>query len=159
MLAAAALAACRAATPEGTARASVARPQLDTVRFGATASAYRCRDGRGLLLEAVSDGNGILVWLRSGDSVAGGDYDILGVRDTVTPRGAFVSARYMTGDVAHGFSLDSGTVSLWDSAGRLGAGVRGAGLEVPGALRPFLAADFMGLSAPADSAPCEPQHR
>lgn len=157
MILGAGAAACRGGAPAPVAYATVARPQLDTVRFEAPAVVRRCTAGRGILFEAVGDGNGLLVWLRGVDTSAGGDYDILGVRDTVTPRGAIVSARYMTGDLAHGFSLDSGSVSVSESGGRLGARIGGAGLEIPGAIRPIITVDFVALPPLADSAPCEPQ--
>lgn len=133
-------------------RATIVRLQLDTVLFEGPAAAHHCQSDRGVLLDALKDGNGVLIWLRPGDSA--GLYPVLGVRDTITPRGAIVAVRYMTGDVSHGLSLDSGTVTV--AGDHRGLEVRGSGLETPGALRPFVALDFTPLPRPTDSASCEP---
>lgn len=133
-------------------RVTVARLQLDTVRFEGPAAAHHCQAGRGVLFDGLKDGNGILIWLRPGDSA--GVYPVLGVRDTITVRGAIVAVRYMTGDVSHGLSLDSGSVTVAGARG--GLEVRGSGLETPGALRPFVAVDFTPLPRPTDSLSCEP---
>jgi len=170
LIAVAGASSCRGETPGGeegpaggAARvlATVARPQMDTVRFNATAATHHCQAGRSLLIESVADGNGLLVWLRPGGGDVAGDYDVLGVRDTVTPRGAIVAVRYMTGDVAHGFSLDSGAVQVEAAAGshRWRMQVHGSGLETTGALREHLAAELTGLGppSPGDATSCASQ--
>jgi len=126
------------------------------VRFEIPAIVHRCGALRGLLFEGMEEGNGVLVWLHRGDSTGSREFTIHGMRDTVTPQGAGIGVRYMTGEVAHGLSLDSGTVMLGDS-GAWSLRVRGSGLEIPGALRVFVAADFASLGAPADTISCEPQ--
>ena len=121
-----------------------------------------CRAPRAaLVFEAVSGGNGLLVLLRAPDSAASGDFPVLGVRDTVTVRGAVVAVRYMTGEMPHGYALDSGSVSVTESPGSFGLRVLGSGLETPGAIRPFLDATFEGVvrntaPTPGDTVPCDP---
>jgi hypothetical protein len=116
-----------------------------------------------LLFEAVGGGNGLLVWLRgwAADSTASGDFPILGVRDTVSKRGAVVAVRYLTGELAHGYSLDSGSVGVTASPGRFALRVSGSGLETPGAFRPLLDASLDsvaldGAPTAGDSVSCEP---
>ena len=118
----------------------------------------RCRAPRtGLLLEATAGGDGVLLWLRS-DSLPHGVFPILGVRDTVTARGAIVAVRYMTGELGHGYALDSGSVSTQDSAGTLTLRVAGSGLETPGGFRPFLDATLerVTIPVPGDTISCDP---
>jgi hypothetical protein len=150
-----AAAACRGepAAP-GRARAAVAR-RADTIRFAAPATAYRCAAGDGVVLEAIELGNGLLVWVRTRDSVAG-SYQILGVRDTVTPRGALVAVRFMAQAAAQGLSLDSGGVTVRDASGRLALTVAGSGLDLSGGARLFVEADIDSVPLPAagDSIPC-----
>ena len=152
------------APDDGRARAVIVRPAgQDTVRFEIPVVLRHCRSPRsGLVFEAVGGGNGLLVWLHGagGDSAASGEFPILGVRDTVSKRGAVVSVRYMTGELAHGYSLDSGTIGVTASPGRLALRVSGSGLETPGAFRPLLdaALDSVALDrspTAADSVPCE----
>jgi hypothetical protein len=153
------------ASDGGRAQAVIARPAgQDTIRFAIPVVLRHCRSPRpGLLFEAVGGGNGLLVWLRGEgvDSSTSGEFPILGVRDTVTPRGAVVAVRYLTGELAHGYALDSGSVNVTASPGRLGLRVLGSGLETPGAFRPLLdaALDSVALVASpsaGDSVPCEP---
>lgn len=153
-------AACGGAVDEaGRVRVVVARPERDTVRFRAGAAAQRCAAGAGLLIEGVERGNGVLVLIRSADSVPSGDFPLLAPRDRTTPRGAMVSVRYMTAEVAHGFSLDTGVVTVAGSpsGGGLSARARGSGLETGSALRATLEAEFEAVPLPgaADTVPCE----
>lgn len=138
-------------------RTVISRPQLDTVRFTVPAAARRCTAGRGFLIEGREGGNGVLVWLHRGDSIPNDDYAIRGVRDTVTPQGAGVAVRYMTGDVAHGLSLDSGTATLRRAATPWSLEVNGSGLEIPGGLRIMIAAQFLDLAPATDTISCQPQ--
>lgn len=132
-------------------------PSHDTILFAAEALAHRCGAGQDLVLEGVNGGNGALVWLRSGGSVAAGGYSLLAPRDTVSLRGAAVSVRYMTGDMAHGFSLDSGSVAVTERGNRLAARVRGSGLETEGGLRVGVAATFARLPVAAETVACRVQ--
>jgi len=133
-------------------RATVGQPYADTVRFAVPAVARRCADGRAVLLEGAGDrGNGVLVLLRAGDSLGpspSGSFSLLPFGDSTTPRGARVAVRYMTRDVAHGFTLDSGVVEVTVSGAGLSGSVRGTGLE--GGTRARLDAEYANVPfAPA----------
>lgn len=127
-------------------------PAPDTVRFAVPALARRCGDGRSVLIEGASErGNGVLVLLRYGDSLAGGTYPVVTLGDSITPRGASVAVRYMMRDVAHGVALDTGAVDL-EAMDSLGARVGGSGLD--GAVRVVLTAEFVGVPFAADTVSC-----
>ena len=138
------------------------RPPRDTVRFDTPASAGRCGrgaggngGGTGVLIRGTQAGNGVLVWLRSGDSLAPGDFPLLERADTVAARGAVVAVRYMLGDVAHGFWADSGAVSVDRRADRLTIAARGSGLELGAAARTSLVASFGSIRIGADTVSCQ----
>ena len=134
-------------------RATVVHAAPDTIRFAVPAAARRCGDGRSLLLEGGGErGNGVLVLLRYGDSIAPGSFPVLALGDSLTVRGAAVAVRYLKGDVAHGLALDSGAVDLTAARESLTARVRGSGLE--SAVRTTLDAAFTGLPFGADTVPC-----
>lgn len=127
------------------------------MRFTVPATVRHCAAGRGFLIEGRAGGNGVLVWLHRGDSMPSDDYAIHGVRDTVTAQGAGVAVRYMTGDVAHGLSLDSGTATLRHTGQPWNLAVHGSGLEIPGGLRVMLAAQYLDLAPATDTISCEPE--
>ena len=136
-------------------RATVVRPEFDTVRFAVPAAAHGCSGGRSLLLQAGDEhGNGILVLLRYGDSVASGPFPLIALGDSITARGANVAIRYMKGDVAHGLALDSGGVDLTATGAALAGRVRGSGLE--SGIRVAVDAAYAGvpLPPPGDTVPC-----
>ena len=119
------------------------------------ATAHRCSGGRSLLLQAADEhGNGVLVLLRYGDTLATGPFPLIALGDSITPRGANVAVRYMKGDVAHGLSLDSGRVDLTGSGDSLAARAHGTGLE--DGVRVALEAAYEGVSrrAAVDTVPC-----
>lgn len=123
--------------------------------FALGAAARGCSGGRALLLQAADErGNGVLVQLRFGDSLVAGRFPLIALGDSITPRGANVATRYMKGDIAHGFALDSGAVDLTAAGSALSARVRGSGLE--GAVRVAVEATFDDLPrpAPGDTVPC-----
>jgi hypothetical protein len=131
----------------------VVRAQRDTVRFATPAVARPCRGGRSLLLEGASElGQGVLVLIRYGDALDAGPYPLLLLGDSISPRGADVAVRYVTGEQSHGFALDSGTVELRPGRDSVGARVLGTGLE--GRARVALDAEYSGLPFAADSVPC-----
>jgi len=133
--------------------AQVVRSAHDTVRWATPALARFCRDGRSLLLEGASErGNGVLVLVRFGDSLDAGPFPLLLLGDSLSPRGAAVAVRYMTNDVSHGFTLDSGAVELQPARHALGAHVRGTGVET--AVRVALDAEYTGVPLASDSVPC-----
>ncbi|HEV8305538.1 MAG TPA: hypothetical protein VGQ25_11285 [Gemmatimonadales bacterium] len=130
-----------------------ASPAPDTIRFAVPALARRCRDGRSLLLEGTGErGEGGLVLLRYGDTLAAGSFPLLLLGDSTTPRGAAVAVRYLRGDVAHGVALDSGAVELHANRDSVGARVRGTGLE--GGVRVGVDAEYAGVRFTADTVPC-----
>jgi hypothetical protein len=109
-----------------------------------------------VVLQGASGGNGVLVWLRYRDSLAVGDQPLLQRADTVSPRGAVVAVRFVSGAAAHGVALDSGTVSV-TRAGRgrrISARARGVGLEPVGAGRVAVDASFDGVPLASDTVPC-----
>jgi hypothetical protein len=140
-------------------RATVIRPVTDstrdTVRFEAVAAAYRCRDGRGWLVQGSRGGNGVLVWLRPGRAGIAGEYPPLPRADTTGRRGAIAAVRFMAGDGARGTTLDSGRVTAVETAGGgLEVTADGSGLVVPGGVRVAIAAAFAGVPAATDSTTC-----
>ncbi len=143
--------------PAGRLRARIARPPHDTVSFEAAASSRRCGRARfpGLLLTGTERGNGVLVLLSPGDSLASGELPLLARADSTSERGAIVVARYMVGESAHGVMLDSGTVSVSKAGDVLTASARGAGAEVAGAGRVVLEASFESVRVGSDTVPCE----
>jgi hypothetical protein len=139
-------------------RALVTRPPKDTLRFEAAAEASRCTGGGGgAVVQGMREGNGVLVWLRFADSLGAGDWPLLQRGDTVSPRGAVVAARFQAGGSAHGVALDSGVVTVTPHPDGLAVAARGSGLEVGGAGRVSLDAEFRGLALRADTVACRPQ--
>jgi len=144
--------------PAGRLRARIARLPHDTVSFEAAASSRHCGRSRfpSLLLTGTERGNGVLVLLRPGDSLATGQLPLLARADSTSERGAIVVARYMVGESAHGVMLDSGAVSVTRAVGVdvLTASVRGSGAEAAGAGRVGLEASFESVRLGSDTVPC-----
>ncbi len=107
------------------------------------------------MLHGSSGGNGVLVWLRTHDSLTNGPWPLLQRGDTVTPRGAVTGVRFVIGDVAHGVPLDSGAVSLTRTGSLLTATVRASGLEIVGAGRVTVDARFESVPLAPDTVPCQ----
>jgi len=152
--------ACGAAPGDGDGRltARLLYATRDSVRFETPASLRRCGGARGFVLEGELRGNGVLVWLRSGDSLPPGRYPVLSRGDTLTPRGAVVAVRFMTGEMARGLVLDSGWVTVTVGGGKepsVSAAVRGAGLEPTAGRRVAVEAEFAKTGLAADSTRCE----
>lgn len=148
---------CAACVSAGDGRltARVQRPHNPEQRLDVAARAKQCRGGHGVLLEAASeDGNGLLLWLR-GDSLAAGEYPLRTVSDTSAGRAATVSLRYMTGDIGHGLTLDSGVVRLSTARSRLGGDIVAAGTDLGGGIPVHLTAHFAGVAV-ADTTICSP---
>ena len=140
-------------------RAGVVPPHRDTIRFDAPARAKPCSGGpgkAGLLLQASSEGNGVVVWLRGtgADSLAGGPWPLLQRGDTVSPHGATVGVRYMMSDVAHGLALDSGVVKVRQTGGAITLVARGSGMETMAAGRVALEASFDAVPLETDTVSC-----
>lgn len=153
----AAQAACgSSAPPPARLRAQVTRHPGDTVSFEAPALASHCsRPGLGLLLQGSAGGNGVLIWLRSGDSLAAGEFSLLLRADTTAPHGATVAVRFMVGEAAHGLTLDSGAVSVTLAGASLSATARGSGLDPVAAGRVGLDASFASVPLATDTVECQ----
>src|SRR5262245_53919178 len=93
----------------GRLRARFALPSNATTQFTSDARASLCAGGRGVLLEGISGGSGVLAWLRGGKTPEG-SYVPIPRGDSLTRRGAVVSARVGPREPSHGVLLDSGTV-------------------------------------------------
>lgn len=106
------------------------------------------------MLQGASGGDGVVVWLRTPDSIASGPWPLLQRGDTVTPRGAFVAVRYSVADYAHGTPLDSGTVRVTLQAGAVTVVARGSGLDAAGGGRLAVGARFDAVPLAADTISC-----
>jgi hypothetical protein len=136
----------------------------DSTPFTAASRFHRCRPtgagiAHGFLLDGTDGGNGILVWLRTPDTVPAGTYPVLSRWDTTTTRGAVVAIRFVIGDAAHGLALDSGSVAVTAAPGGGGgrgvsARMIGAGLEAEGARKVHAEARFGVTTLAADTVDC-----
>jgi hypothetical protein len=138
--------------------ATIAFPPRDTIRFALPATTHRCTGGRSLLLEAISpQGGGVLVRLHYGDSLIAGSYAIAAPGDSITVPGAQIGVRYLNREVAHGFTIDSGSVEVQPTAGTITTHIQGTGLE--NAIRTPAWIDFrdVPLAPPSDTVPCRYQ--
>ena len=138
------------------------RPPKDTTRFEAPARASRCSGGGGsraggVILRGSRAGNGAVAWLRTVDTVASGAWPLLQRGDTVSLRGATVAVRYMVKEMAHGFTLDSGSVAVRRNGRVLTVVARGVGLESAITGRVWLEASFDAVPIGADTVPCRPR--
>ncbi len=145
-----------AGTGGGRFAARLERPHSPEQRFAVAARAKQCRGGYGVLLEAAGEGgNGALLWLR-GDSLAPGEYPLRTASDSSAGRAATASLRYMTGDIAHGLSLDSGAVRLTAARPRLAGDIVAQGIELGNAQRVTVTAHFADVAVGADTTTCSP---
>ena len=138
------------------------RSGKDTLRFEAPVRAYRCTGprahiGGGLLLEGVDDGNGIVVWLRTTDSITIGAWPLLQRGDTLSPRGATLGVRFMIGDAAHGAPLDSGTVWVTRADSAVALAARGTGTETLTSTHMAVEATFDAVRVGRDTVSCRSQ--
>jgi hypothetical protein len=123
-------------------------------------SAHRCAKGTGVLIEGIAGGDGVLIWTRSAtpqnpaSSAPSRRYRILTRGDSTTPEGAMVAVRFMIGDVARGFAVDSGEVTLSASRDRVSATVRGSGLDYSAGQRLALEARAEAVPLASDTADC-----
>jgi hypothetical protein len=148
---------CRAAGPgKLSARVILLQPD-DTVLFSTDAVGHSCAGGRGVLLEGSVGGNGVLLWLRSGDSPAGGDYKFLARGDSLTPRGVMGAIRFIVSNSDRGVTLDSGLVTVSAGPGRKDVRVRGSGIDPSVGRRAVLDASFDAVSLMADTVTCRIQ--
>ncbi len=147
-------AACAGASA-GRLTARLQRPHNPAQRIDVTARGKQCTGGHGVLIEAASEsGDGLLLWLR-GDALATGEYPLRTASDTSAGRGATVSLRFMTGDIAHGLALDSGVVRLTAVRPRLAGDMVATGTELGSLQHVSLTAHFADVAV-ADSTTCAP---
>ncbi|OLD74030.1 MAG: hypothetical protein AUF61_00270 [Chloroflexi bacterium 13_1_20CM_66_33] len=143
-------------------RVVLTRLPKDTLRFETPARAYRCAGprghiGGGLLLQGVSGGNGVVVWLRTPDSIASGAWPVLQRGDTLSPRGATVGVRFMLGDAAHGAPLDSGTVWVTRADNAVALAARGSGSETFTSAHTAVEVRIDAVPVGADTVSCRSQ--
>ena len=134
----------------------------DTLRFDAPVRAYRCTGPRaqirgGLLLQGVNGSNGVVVWLRTPDSITTGAWPLLQRGDTVSPRGATVGVRFLIGEAARGAPLDSGTVWVTRADSAVALVARGAGTETLTPTRLAVEATFDAVPVSPDTVSCRSQ--
>jgi hypothetical protein len=151
--------ACGLLGSRGRVRVRVTRPRADTVRFAARASAHRCvaQGTPGVVLVGSNGGNGVLLLLRWSESLGGGEWPLLQRGDTASRAGAIVGVRFMSGNVARGVPLDSGTVSVRRQGAALSLDVRGSGVEVTGATHAMVDMAFEAVPLAPDTVPCQVQ--
>lgn len=149
---------CRAGQP-GSLRARLVLLPHDTLQFTADARVRRCGEGRGLVLEGIVGGNGLLLWLYSRDSAMGGKYPVLTRGDTAAPRGVVGAVRFMLGASDRGVTLDSGVVTISSAGGRMDAQARGSGMDPSSGQRVVLDASFEAVPMAADTVECRVQLR
>jgi hypothetical protein len=101
----------------------------------------------------------VLLWLRGADSVAGGDYPVLALGDTVAPRGVTGAVRFMLKRADRGMTIDSGTVTVSLAGGRIDAQARGSGTDAHAGQRIALDASFKAVPMEADTVSCRVQLR
>jgi len=136
----------------------IQRPTKDSTVFTATVAAHHCRRG-GVLFDAVNGANGVLAWVRSPGPgpLTAGSFPLLGRGDSVTPRGAIVAVRFIWHDVAHGFPVDSGVLTL-SAAGRWYRGrIQGSGTDLGSAIRGTVDIAIDSISPRPDTLACGAQ--
>lgn len=129
MAALAALGACRGAPPSAPMQVRIVREPRDSTTFTGVDVAHPCRGG-GVLFDAVDGANGVLVWVKSPLPLAPGTFPLLGRADSTSPRGAVVAVRFISHDVAHGFPLDSGTLTLTTVGSWYRGHIQGSGTDL-----------------------------
>jgi hypothetical protein len=128
----------------------------DTVRFEGAVETALCDSARGVLLDGVTGGNGVLLWVRPGDSTLAGEYDYAARGAPASQRGVVAAVRFVASDIARGVTLDSGRVRVTEREGFLSAAGQGAGPAFPGASRVFVRFGFEAVPVPRDTVSCAP---
>jgi hypothetical protein len=139
--------------------AVLTRQGKDTLRIDAPVHGFRCTGphaqiGGGLVLQGVNGGNGVVVWLRTADSITQGAWPLLQRGDTLSPRGATVAVRFMTGEAAHGAPLDSGTVWVTRADSAVALVARGTGNEAFTSMHMAVEATFDAVPVGSDTVSC-----
>jgi len=123
------LAACQTSAPLSTVHARIFRGPKDSTAFAAADVAHFCK-GNGVLFDAISGANGVLAWVRGPSALTPGTYPLLGRADSSTPRGALVAVRFILHDIAHGFPVDSGVLTLTTAGPTYRARIQGSGTDL-----------------------------
>src|SRR5207237_562875 len=96
------------------------RQGKDTLRIDAPVRAFRCTGPGaqirgGLLLQGANGGNGVVVWLRTRDSVTTGPWPVVQRGDTLSPRGATVGVRFVPGGACRGGRSRRSRAATWSA--------------------------------------------
>lgn len=102
--------------------------------FTASDVAHPCRGG-GILFDAVDGANGVLAWVRAPAPLTAGSFPLLGRGDSATAKGAVVAVRFILHDVAHGFPVDSGVLTLTEVGRAYRGRIQGSGTDLGNATR------------------------
>lgn len=146
------LAACRGTSPE-LLRVRIVRGPKDSTVFNAPAVVHPCRGG-GALITAVSVANGVLVWIKSTGTPAPGSRALLARADSTTPDGSVVAVRFIWHDAAHGFDVDSGSLTLSSTGAWYRGRIQGAGTDLGNAMRTSVDITIDSLHSRPDSVAC-----
>ena len=131
----------------------VFRTDKDSTAYTAFDVAHTCKGG-GVLFDAVSGAYGVLAWVRSPAPLAAGAYPLLGRADSITPRGAVVAVRFIWHDIAHGFPVDSGTLTLTKAGSAYRGRIQGSGTDAGLASRNRVDIVIDSVSPRPDSLTC-----
>ena len=131
----------------------VFRAAKDSTVYTVFDVAHTCKGG-GVLFDAVSGAYGVLAWVRSPAPLAAGAYPLLGRADSITPRGAVVAVRFIWHDIAHGFPVDSGTLTLTKAGSAYRGRIQGSGTDAGLASRNRVDIVIDSVSPRPDSLTC-----
>ena len=144
--------ACRPA-PVPQVHVRMLRAATDSTAYTVPAAARRCRGG-GVVIAATEGAYGLLAWIHAPGGVTPGTYPLLPRGDTATARGAVVAVRFLTHEIAHGFTVDSGTLTLTAAGAWYRGRIDGRGLDAGFAVRTPVTAVIDSLSPAPDSVTC-----
>ena len=144
-------------TGAGTIHIQLHWPPHDSTELTLRGSVHPCRGVPAIALTGVDGGNGVLILVRTGKGPAVGDYSIVVRGDSTSSRGAMMSTRFMLGEIARGFGLDSGKITVTVAGSRVSATARGSGLDYSAGQRVNLAASATALPMSNDTASCRVQ--
>jgi len=134
-------------------RVRMTRAQSDSTAYSLPAAVHRCRGG-GALVSGAEGAYGVLAWVRAPGGVTPGAYPLLGRADSTTPRGALVAVRFLTHEIAHGFQVDSGTLTLTAAGASFSGRIEGRGLDAAFATRTQVTIVIDPVAPKADSVAC-----
>jgi hypothetical protein len=131
----------------------IVRPPKDSTAFTVSDVVHACQGG-GVLFDAVNGPNGVLAWVRSPAPLAVGSYPLLGRADSTTPRGAVVAVRFIWHDVAHGFPVDSGVLTLSAVGPSYRGRVQGSGTDLGLAIKGTVDITIDSIAPQPDTLAC-----